>query len=92
MITSFHLSLLSLPSAGCRAELLLAALERKSGVSTDPPDSYLRQALHYDCLPDGQERLMDAESRAVMMSWSVCLCASVECHWPAESGIVIRLK
>lgn len=58
-----------LPSAGCRAELLLAALERKTGMSTDPSDSYLRQTLHYDTTTTGQEQLIDAESRAVMMSW-----------------------
>ena len=30
---------------GCRAELVLAALERKSGLSSEEPDSYLRQQV-----------------------------------------------
>ena len=34
-------------SAGCRAEMILAALERKSGITSEEPDSYLRQKLHY---------------------------------------------
>ena len=33
--------------------MILAALERKSGISSEEPDSYLRQKLHYSADPSG---------------------------------------
>ncbi|KAK9809247.1 hypothetical protein WJX72_012048 [[Myrmecia] bisecta] len=51
--------------AGCRAELVLGLLERKlSNQSAASNNSYLQQRLQYD-----SERLMDAESKGVMMTW-----------------------
>ncbi|CAK0737367.1 hypothetical protein CVIRNUC_000900 [Coccomyxa viridis] len=52
--------------AGMRAELVLGALERKLGGQPPAPQhQYLQQRLQYDA----EERLMDAEDRAVMMAW-----------------------
>jgi protein arginine N-methyltransferase 2 len=54
---------------GIRAELVLGALERKVGqASTSAPHEYLQQRLQYD----GEERLMDADDKAVMMAWEGC--------------------
>ncbi len=49
-----------------RAELVLAALERKLGQpGAASQHQYLQQRLQYDA----DERLMDSEDRAVMMAW-----------------------
>ena len=46
---------------------MLAALERESGISSEEPDSYLRQQLHYACnAATGQEQLVDESSRCFL--------------------------
>ena len=52
---------------GVQAELILGAVERQElrlGRPSGGPDTYLEQRLHGDA-----ERLMDEQSRAVMMAW-----------------------
>ena len=44
-------------SAGCRAEMILAALERKSGITSEEPDTYLRQKVHYSTDTSGVGQL-----------------------------------
>ncbi|KAK9793217.1 hypothetical protein WJX73_003588 [Symbiochloris irregularis] len=78
--------------AGCRAELLLAALERKSAsLSAEPPEGYLRQQLHYDNGGDGGERLMDAESCAVMMSWEGALMQAHAATVCSQGGDILNV-
>ena len=62
----------SLLAAGCRAELILAAVKRHvssetlGGAPTGSNDDYLQQSLAYS---EDQTRLMDADGEAVMMEW-----------------------
>ena len=55
---------LSRPS-GIRAELILAAMDRRAGTLAGPSNhGYLRERVHYD-----SDRLLDEDGRGVMMAW-----------------------
>ena len=51
--------------SGIRAELILAAVDRRAGTLAGPSNhGYLAERLHYD-----DQKLLDADSRGVMMAW-----------------------
>ena len=62
--------------AGIRAELILAAMDRRAGTLAGPSNhGYLRERVRYD-----GDRLLDEGGRGVMMAWegeAVALLARV---------------